>query len=72
MKTHDIEQELKERKYRLKEIKTKGADALSLYDKEIASGGDIELAIKFSKKLIKNQISYLEEQLVGKTVSLFK
>jgi cytosine/adenosine deaminase-related metal-dependent hydrolase len=49
-------QELKASEARLKVLTAQGAKALSRYDREIASGGDADLALCTAKRLVGNHI----------------
>ena len=46
---------------RRKELNQRGANALSRYDIEIASGGDAQLALQTAKWLVSNHITYYQK-----------
>lgn len=57
-----LSKELELEEARLKEIEEKGAEALSDYDRNIASDSDEE-AVSTAKRLIKAHISYYKKQM---------
>jgi hypothetical protein len=59
----EIESKLAERKQRLEDLETRGAEALSKYDIQIAFGGDADLAIRTSTQLVRNHIASYSRQL---------
>ena len=56
-------QELERSQRRMTELKEKGVEALSRYDREIAFGGNDELAIQQSTWLVGNHLRYFTEKL---------
>ncbi len=59
----EIVAKLEERHQRLHEIETLGAKALSVYDLTIAYGGDHDMAVRESTRLVKNHIISYTRQL---------
>jgi SMC interacting uncharacterized protein involved in chromosome segregation len=59
----EVEAKLAERKQRLEDLETRGAEAMSRYDIEIAAGGDADQAVRTALYLIGNHISYYSRQL---------
>lgn len=59
----DIVAKLEERRQRLADMQERGVESLSHYDREIAFGGDDQLALVTSMQLIRNHIAYHTRQL---------
>jgi hypothetical protein len=59
----DIEAKLAERQARLRDLETRGVNALSNYDIQIAYSGDVEMALRMSTQLVRNHIRYYVRQL---------
>ena len=59
----EIEAKLAERKQRLEGLETRGVEALSKYDIQIAFGGNADLAIRTSTQLVRNHIASYSRQL---------
>lgn len=59
----EVQAKLAERQARLREFETKGIDALSKYDVQIAFSGDAELALRTSTQLVKNHIAWWTRKL---------
>ena len=55
--------ELERSQRRMAELQEKGVEALSRYDREIAFGGDDELAIQQSTWLVGNHIRHFTEKI---------
>lgn len=60
-----IEGYLAESKHRLAELESRGADALSRYDIEIAGGGTAQSALSTALMLVRNHVAYYERQLAA-------
>ena len=56
-------QDLDRSQRRLSELETRGIEAMSRYDVEIAYGGDAEGAVRMATRLVSNHIAYFSEQL---------
>lgn len=59
----DIEAKLAERQARLRDLETRGIEAMSRYDIQIAYMGNAEMALREAKQLVSNHVLSYTRQL---------
>jgi len=59
----ELQAKLSERRKRLAEYEARGMEALSVYDVQIAFGGDAEMALEMSMQLVRNHIVYYARKI---------